>query len=431
MLAVGLSLDDVLPYLRGVEQDVVIAAVNSPESVTLSGEAAAIAQISKTMEEARIFTRLLKTDGNAYHSHHMAALGETYESLVSQGLREVAKDVAAETRPGMTAKWVSSVHPYEHVPESSLSASYWRRNLESPVLFSQAMQALASSTETAVDLLIEIGPHPALSGPLRQIRTTLAETQIMKIPACLPTLVRGQHALNSMLNLAGNLFLEKFPLDLTAVNAMDEARDGQLLLCHGSFCVDLPPYVYCYGPTPLYHENRLNREWRQRTHLRHDLLGSRQPGGSHFFPTWRNKLRLKDLPWLQDHRLKPHSILPAAGYLAMAVEAIFQLHHNREDAEPIDGFELRNVEIKAALSIPNDEIGVDVMFNMHAVALTTSRPSTRWFDFSVTSALPDSDRWTEHCSGMVSTGNEPKGTRLILLQSVSLLASPRNYLLEV
>ena len=421
MLAVGLSFDDVSPYLRDVEQDVVIAAVNSPESVTLSGEAPAIMQLSKTMEQAGVFNRVLKTDGNAYHSDHMAALGETYESLVFQGLREVAEYVTAETKLRTPAQWISSVHPYEHVSESSLSASYWRRNLESPVLFSQAVEALASSTESAVDLLIEIGPHPALSGPLTQIRTSLTGTRAIKIPACLPTLVRGQHALKSMLNLAGNLFLEKFPLDMKAVNATDEMRDGQLLLRHGSFCVDLPPYAYCYGPTPLYHENRINREWRQRTHPRHDLLGSRQPGGSRLYPVWKNKFRLKDLPWLRDHEIKPHPIFPAAGYLAMAVEAISQLQFDKEHAEPMSGCELRNVEIKAALSIPDDEIGVEIIFTMHAVALTTSKPSTRWFDFSITSAAPDSDHWTEHCSGVVGTGEEPKRMSPILLQLISFL----------
>ena len=42
MLAVGLSSDDVIKYLEGRESEVKVAAINSPSSVTLSGEANAI-----------------------------------------------------------------------------------------------------------------------------------------------------------------------------------------------------------------------------------------------------------------------------------------------------------------------------------------------------------------------------------------------------
>ena len=45
---------------------------------------------------------------------------------------------------------------------------YWRSSLELPVLFDQASQALFASHSTA-RYVVEIGPHSALAGPIRQI----------------------------------------------------------------------------------------------------------------------------------------------------------------------------------------------------------------------------------------------------------------------
>ena len=75
-------------------------------------------------------------------------------------------------------------------------------------------------------------------------------------------------------------------------------------------------------------------------HPRHDVLGSRLPGGNKNVPTWRNILRYKDVDWLGHHRvsslllcvlplidsgqLGSEIIFPAAGYICMAVEAITQ-----------------------------------------------------------------------------------------------------------
>jgi acyl transferase domain-containing protein len=55
-----------------------VACVNSPESVTISGDVAAIEDIIEHLSAKGIFARKLKTGGRAYHSHHMARIGQNY-----------------------------------------------------------------------------------------------------------------------------------------------------------------------------------------------------------------------------------------------------------------------------------------------------------------------------------------------------------------
>ncbi len=109
----------------------------------------------------------------------------------------------------------------------------------------------------------------------------------------------------SVLQLAGTLFGLNAEIDLAAVNAVDDGvHEGKASLAHGSTAVDLPTYQYTYGSLS-YYESRASKEYRLRKIVRHDLIGSKVPGTGKFQPQWRNVLRVKDLPWLSDHRLLP------------------------------------------------------------------------------------------------------------------------------
>ncbi|KAI6777704.1 Beta-ketoacyl synthase [Emericellopsis cladophorae] len=396
MMAAGLSSDDARSYLDGIENKVKIAAVNSPNSVTLSGEPDSIQSLNKILADKDVFARVLKTGGNAYHSHHMLALGEVYEQLATQGLAEISSFTSQE--PALpSADWISSVTPKKEATRAD--PAYWRRNLESPVLFSTAVERCAA--ESPVDLLIEIGPHPALSGPLKQIRTDLGNHGT-SLPACLGSLRRGEDAVVSMLSLAGDLFIHNAAINLVAVNATESIASGKLELSHGLFCLDLPPYKYSYPDPPLHYENRLNKEYRLRKHLRHDLLGARVPGGSKNHPQWRNVLRQKDLPWLEDHKLLPHAVLPGAAYMTMAIEAATQLHNEAEDAAPIKAFKLRQIAINSTLRVEDTELGVETFLNMERLPLNNAAVMSQWYKFSIGSILPNNDVWTQHCTGKIA-----------------------------
>ncbi|KAK5997657.1 Prosolanapyrone synthase [Cladobotryum mycophilum] len=396
MMAVGVGPVQARSYLDGIETKVKIAAVNSPDIVTLSGESEAIESLNKMLNEQGVFARVLKTGGNAYHSHHMAALGQMYEDLATKGLNDIKYFVQQEPAQPVV-RWISSVSMKEEAV--SVLPAYWRSNLESPVLFSNAVEKLVR--EEPVDLLIEIGPHPALGGPLKQIRTGL-EKKGLSLPLCLGSLRRGENDVISMLKLAGNLFINNAPVDLVAVNATEKIEGRELTLSHGFPCIDLPQYKYSYPETPIHYENRFNKEYRLRKHLRHDILGARVPGGSKTHPQWRNVLRQKDLPWLGDHKLLPYAVLPGAAYMTMAIEAVSQLHHEMEDAAPIKSFKLRQVAINSALRVEDTELGVETVLNMERLPLTNAAVMSQWYKFSIGSILPNSDVWTQHCTGTIS-----------------------------
>ncbi|KAL8886198.1 MAG: hypothetical protein Q9215_006064 [Flavoplaca cf. flavocitrina] len=393
MMAVGLGPEEVTPYLARLKGQVVIAAVNSPSGVTLSGDEEAVQELKTIFDQQNTFARLVQTGGKAYHSHHMAPLGETYETLTKAALKALSGDIAKGTRQE-AAVWVSSVDPSTRQTTETLSPAYWRKNLESAVLFSPAVETLAKDENIDLDLLVEIGPHAALAGPLRQIRAELENKDKVKLAPCLGSIIRGEDGFKNLLSLAGNLFVRNIKVDIAAVNSNGTS---------GKIIADLPNYQFHYG-TPVYYESRLNKEWRLRKHLRHDILGAKQAGGAKGRPAWRNMLRLKDVPWLDDHKLLPAPIFPAAGYLAMAVEAMSQHHHEEDAAPQIKGFSFRSVAINSTLLVPDDEFGIETILNLQATTLTNFKASEKWHEFKISSL--QNDAWTEHCQGMICVESE-------------------------
>ncbi|QQK42980.1 polyketide synthase dehydratase-domain-containing protein [Penicillium digitatum] len=357
MLAVGLELDAVEKYLSKFEMKVRVAAFNSPISLTLSGDKDAIKVVSERMNED--------------------ALGEECERMLTEGLEHTRRLGIIEPQSQSPAvSWFSSVVPHERMDMVKINASYWRSNVESPVCFWEATSQLAQK----VDAIIEIGPHAALKGPIGQIMKSIGvDTPYIS------ALRRGEDGQLCLLQLVGTLFGLNAGIDLAAVNSTDRVQANRSLsYVHGCMAIDLPPYQYTYGPIQ-YYESRISKEIRSRTTLRHDLLGSKLPGNAKLNPQWRNFLRLKDLPWMGDHRLLPHPVFPGAGYLMMAVEAASQAYI-QDFSEPlsITGFSLQNVSIKSAMRIPEDDYGVEVLLSLQLLESTTAKKPS-WISFSIRS----------------------------------------------
>ena len=287
MLAVGLGAEKAREYIEG-HSHVSIACYNSPESVTLSGSEANIDDIKAVLTEASIFCRKLNTAGNAYHSFMMKPVGEEYQQLLDASLPAIQ-----ELLPQSDVKMYSSV-TCNSTNRMDLEIDYWRKNLESPVMFSEAIQKLLSSNVN-INHIVEVGPHAALSGPIRDIRTAngLDATRL----GYSTTLKRGENGVDNLLQLAGALFLVGYNIDLGQVNKADGREKSPSLL------VDLPPYQWNYEDLH-WAESRLSSDFRFRKHARHDLLGSREPSSSGHAPSWRNKLSLKNVPWLRDHKVR-------------------------------------------------------------------------------------------------------------------------------
>ncbi|KAJ6151653.1 hypothetical protein N7470_007250 [Penicillium chermesinum] len=402
MLAVGFGTERAVEYIRqaGLEGQVRVAAINSFGSVTISGDTEAVEELSAKLTRETVFNRLVRTGGLAYHSHHMVPLGSEYEAKVNAGMRRLEElGVDTENAKYPVVPWFSSVTPEKSTAQ--VSASYWRANLESPVRFTDAVSKLLDVPDLNIRALIEIRPHPALKSPLGQIVKSLGKS----IPH-VPSLKRNEDAQRSLLDCIGILFALNVDVNLVAVNAVDgQLLDGQRQLEHGCTAIDLPPYKYTYGPIK-YHESRLSKEYRLRSTPRHDLLGSKVPGTTKLRPQWRNILRLKDLPWLDDHRVPPHVLHPGAAHIVMAMVAAEHAYKEFPDALPISGLTMRNVSIKKTLVVPEDDYGVEIVLTMELEDGATAK-SPGWARFSIASVVRDANQWTEHCSGQIKVEVAP------------------------
>ncbi|PKY05110.1 hypothetical protein P168DRAFT_214190, partial [Aspergillus campestris IBT 28561] len=131
MLAVGLSEADIRYCLDKVEASfgclrLVVACVNSPKSLTLSGEAEQIEALHGLLEEDQIFSRKLMVKV-AYHSFQMQEIASAYEAAI--GNLEIPHQ---QTGTLMFSSVTGSlIHP-----EELATSGYWVRNMVSPVLFS-------------------------------------------------------------------------------------------------------------------------------------------------------------------------------------------------------------------------------------------------------------------------------------------------------
>lgn len=366
MAALGLGRHDAAAYLQ---PGVVVACENSPRSVTLSGDAAQLDAVIDRVRAERpdAFVRRLKVE-MAYHSHHMQEVGDLYEGLLEGVVRPAAPSVPL----------FSSVSAKPITDAAALGPAYWRANLESPVLFHAAARALVRDGP-ADGLFVEIGPHSALAGPLREI---FHEAGVDASRAYVATLVRQENGTRALLGALGRLFQEAVAVDVAALTA------GAAVL------TDLPTYSWKHGVS-YWSESRVARGWRLRRFPPHELLGCRVLEATDLEPAWRNVLRLADAPWLRDHRIRDDVVFPAAAYVAMAGEAVRQL-----SGQPSTDFALRQVDIKAALVLRESE-PAEIVMHMRPVRLTSDLDSD-WFAFSVSSF--NGEVWVKHCAGQVKAG---------------------------
>ena len=385
MMAAGLSkqASDAEIEKLGLVGVIRTACVNSPESVTISGDAVGIEKIMAELQGRSVFARKLNTDGRAYHSHHMSLIGQEYQDLLEKALASLPSPQIEDD-----VRWISSVYGDEHVTGKVMPA-YWRKNLESPVLFSDAVEGMVKGQKLH---LIELGPHSALELPVKQTRTKmgLTDSDIHYNSA----LSRGNDAIDCVWRLMGHLYLHGHDIDFAKVNFVETA---QTTGPQGKVVKDLPPFSWTYVGM-LWNEGRASQEFRHRKYPHHDLIGSKVLGGNGANFEWRKMLQVKDIPWVEGHKLGNEVVFPAAGYLAMAIEAVSQVAGVTKADRP--SFDVRNVTIAKALQVPSDanSDGIEVFTSLQPALGSTD--AKKWYDFSITSF--DNGKSNNHAQGLIS-----------------------------
>ncbi|KAL3453049.1 hypothetical protein BJX65DRAFT_302946 [Aspergillus insuetus] len=381
MAAVGLGVEQVTTYLQpGVR----VGCENSPNSTTLTGDKKALEKVLGAIEseEDGVFVRWLSVD-RAYHSHHMEPIAPAYIDLLTKaGIRAASPSV----------DFFSSVTGRLFDRAQLLDPAYWAQNLVSPVLFSTAMTALRKA-HPGPNIFVELGPHSALSAPIRQILNSNHDTAVSLVltDEYIPTLIRNNNSHRDLLTALGELWLRNIPVNLNK------------LFSSGKFLPDLPLYPWHYDPeVKLWSETRLSHEWRFRQCPHHEVLGVRILESTDENPSWRNVLRLDSVPWIKDHVVGGQVVFPAAGFVGMLGEAIRQVHGGFDQ-----GFMVKTLKISAALVFSNEAEGDEGVELITQLMRTDSDlGSATWYTFTIHSYQPKLNNkkgiWIKHVTGQVS-----------------------------
>lgn len=375
MAVVGMSWSETSSFLL---PGVSIACGNAPANVTISGDEEGVEKVVENIRHAKpdVFCRLLQVD-TAYHSHHMKAVGARYLSLVS-------REMPANLKPASNGPLFFSTVTGTQLPSSTdVNARYWQTNLESPVLFHKAVDSLLDyhlhvQRDSTGLAFLEVGPHSALGGPLRQILSHSSSNHPYK--SCL---TRYQDAEETLLLAAGWLWTHGIHINFDRLTNIDGTAKTK---------GDLPTYPWKHDHSMLL-ETRITKAWRFRQERKHELLGVRVPESTDNEPVFHNVLLLEHVPWLRDHFIRGNVIFPGAGYIGMVGEAVRQLSHDASFA----GFDIRNLVIDMALVL-HESKPTEIITSLRKERLTDSLESS-WWDFTVSSH--NGVAWTKHCAGQV------------------------------
>ncbi|RAS23421.1 type I polyketide synthase [Paraburkholderia bryophila] len=357
----------------GVDAEVEVAGVNSPQAVTLAGPLDALQRVEAAVKESGRFFQMLDLD-YAFHSRQMNPI----EPGVLQGL--------ADLKPGAATRGFVSTVTGAELAGTELDAHYWWRNIREPVRFGDAIAQVA---QTGVRLFLEVGPHSILRTYVTQ---TLDDVRVSG--RSLPTLKR-HHDSARMLQQA-----------LHAAIANGARVDLQRFAPAGTHA-PLPSYPwqherYWLGPTAEAY-NLVNRR------REHPLLGYRLH--EHAL-AWENQLDPAGLPMLADHVVDGGVAFPGAGYVEMALAAA-RVHFGT-----------------ASCAVENLEIRLPVVFQPQHSKLFRFTVDVRTASFTIETRDRMSDEaWSLNVTGRLlasgcALGDEAAASRLPAATLTGLFAQP-------
>ena len=402
MLAVSVGEEEACSQIsRLTAGRAVVGCCNSPLNTTVSGDENAITSLKKLLEESATPARRLRVD-TAYHSHHMEAVAHEYLHSI-RGVQSRAKDKDVDFFSTVTAR--------EKV--SDFGPAYWVSNLVSKVRFfdgfKNACQQMHSATlaprASSCQIFMEIGPHDSLLGPMKQSLTH------MKIDGFkvryVSTLRRKRNSMLSFLQAIGQLFECGVPIDLARINSFGD------LSRKPSVVTDMAPYPWDHSIS-YWHESRVSRNHRLRSHPYHDILGLRCVGDTMIEPSWRHILSVESLPWLRDHAVDTRLVFPAAGYIAMAIEAKKQISLDRRPTSTIKTYILKDIAFSKVLEVPDSSDGIEIILSLRHSVGNTNWDALSWEEFRLCS-ISSEGVVNEHCRGciMVEAGSAPESMELV------------------
>ncbi|KAF5663828.1 polyketide synthase [Fusarium heterosporum] len=359
MIAAGLSLMQAREFIARPEFKgrISVAACNAPRTVTLSGDSDAIAQAKVELDKDNIFARQLKVD-TAYHSHQMLPCAEPY-------LKDLlACDIEVKQPQKGQCVWNSSVRGDTQLLRgdlSSLKGQYWVDNMVRTVLFSQAIES-SIWHGGPYDLIMEVGPHPALKGPTEQTM----KASYGSVPIYTGVLDRKKTADVSFSAAIGITWAQLGPSFVDFSGYRDAFhKTGKAPAVR--MIKDLPLYSWDHDKI-YWREGRMSRRFRLGRDSSHELLGRRTLDDNEFELRWRNVLKLSEMPWLRGHQVLDEVLLPGASYVSIAIEA--GKHLATDAGKVMSLVEVEDIQILRPVVVPDNNAGVETLFTASVIQRT-------------------------------------------------------------
>jgi pimaricinolide synthase PimS1 len=293
MAAVSLSPRAARPRLA---DDVVIAAVNSPSAVVISGAPAGVEAFVAECDEEGIFARLLPVD---YASHSRQV------DVIQDRLIEALGGIVHEAP---TVRFWSSLTGTELDP-ILFGSDYWFRSLRAPVQFYPAVSDLLRS---GISTFIEVSSHPVLTSAIGE---AVEAAGLEKSVLVTGSLCRDDAGLGRLLTAVADVEVAGGTIDWSTVFAGTGRKNTVL-----------PTYAF----------------QRRRYWLAPPSDGSRQ--------VLRHTVSISRWRWLQDHVVDDEVLLPGSVFVEMALGAV------RAAAFPA----LREMTLQAPLVLDDRPVDVEV-----------------------------------------------------------------------
>ncbi|MBD2522077.1 type I polyketide synthase [Nostoc sp. FACHB-133] len=357
MAAIGMPWQELKPLLEEFP-GLAIAAINSPASTVVAGDATALETLCQILQAQEIFCRLLRVN-YAFHCPQMQPYSEELVNLLVGLQPQVAQLPLFSTVTGTSSQG------------QDWDAAYWGRNMRSPVQFSQAIENLVYEGYT---YFVEVSPHPVLS---QNIQECLQHTG--KAGIVLASMHRERQERYFLLSELGRLY------------TLGYQPRWQAFYPENRRCVLLPTYPWQHQRYWLEGSNSLP----PRRTSQQPLLGEALPSLAHLpeMRIWQTQLDLRSLPYLNDHRVQGVMVLPGSGYVEMVLAAATEIFGAGKHT-------LEVLHFQQGLFIPEAETQT-----LQICLQPGNTPDTLNFDCYSRPSINPETKWRHHASGTVRRGD--------------------------
>ncbi|CAF4015291.1 unnamed protein product, partial [Adineta steineri] len=347
MLAVSMSEEEVKgKLLKGIEHLVCVAVVNSPRSVTLSGDEKTIDELQQTLSTfyPNVFKARLRIE-NAFHSYQMDRFDIEKEMLSS--LKDI-QGLPLKDPQQMFNLNCAEAHLYSSVTGNKLSdqipvdAHYWWSNVRQCVRFHDAMVSIQQ--HDAPTVFLELSPHPVLATSIRECYES-ANSQ----PLILPTLKRKENEQITLLTSLAQLTTSPYVWE-----QYFHTRDIMPMIDNEQLFDDFP--LYAFDLSSCWYESKDSVITRLANRIPiHPLLGVRQLTGQ-TSATWKSliNINLPQYAYLKDHKIQDTILFPAVAYLELVSAACQQLFLSSDNKQT--SIVLKQIKFVKALGLSEHEL---------------------------------------------------------------------------